>query len=64
MLSKDTEMNWNRIESDWMHFKHDVKEQWDRLSDEQIALRLYSRHDGQAVPAPFGFSINLKDVKK
>ena len=59
MIAKDKEMNWNRIEGEWKHFTHDLKEQWDKLSDADVAVRLYSLHDGRAVPSPFGFSINV-----
>lgn len=29
-------MNWNRIENNWKDFKDQVKEQWAKLSHEQL----------------------------
>ena len=57
-------MDWDRIEGSLKRFKGNARQQWDKLADERVALRLYNHHAGRAVPAPFGFSINLKDVKE
>jgi uncharacterized protein YjbJ (UPF0337 family) len=29
-------MNWNRIEGNWKQFKGSVKEQWGKLTDDQL----------------------------
>ncbi len=29
-------MNWDRIEGNWMQFKGNVKEQWGKLTDDQL----------------------------
>jgi uncharacterized protein YjbJ (UPF0337 family) len=29
-------MDWNRIESNWSRFKASVKQEWDKLTDDQI----------------------------
>ena len=31
-------MNWDRIEGNWMQFKGNVKEQWGKLTDDQIEV--------------------------
>ena len=31
-------MNWNRIEGNWKQFKGNSKEQWGKLSDDQIGV--------------------------
>jgi len=33
---KDTDMNWDRIEGNWKQFKGNVKEQWGKLTDDQL----------------------------
>jgi len=34
--TKETAMNWDRIEGNWKQFKGNVKEQWGKLTDDQI----------------------------
>ncbi len=34
--SRDTEMNWDRIEGNWKQFKGNVKQQWGKLTDDQL----------------------------
>jgi len=29
-------MNWDRIEGNWLQFKGSIKEQWGRLTDDQL----------------------------
>jgi len=29
-------MNWDRVEGNWMQFKGKVKEQWGKLTDDQL----------------------------
>ena len=36
-------MNWSNIESGWMDFKANAKQQWDKLSDQQISDTLGKR---------------------
>jgi len=33
---KDTKMNWDHIEKNWKQFKGNVKEQWGKLTDDQL----------------------------
>jgi len=36
-------MNWSNIESGWMTFKANAKQQWDKLSDQQVSDTLGKR---------------------
>ena len=38
-------MNWSTIESGWKDFKANAKQQWSKLSDEQIENTLGKRED-------------------
>jgi uncharacterized protein YjbJ (UPF0337 family) len=33
---KETTMNWDRIQLDWMHFKDQVRGNWVKLTDEDV----------------------------
>ena len=33
---EDTELNWDRIEGNWKQFKGIVKQQWGKLTDDQL----------------------------
>lgn len=33
-------MNWDRIEDNWKHIKGNVTEQWDDLTEDQLASRI------------------------
>jgi uncharacterized protein YjbJ (UPF0337 family) len=35
-LTKEQVMNWDRVEGNWKQFKGKVKEQWGKLTDDQI----------------------------
>jgi uncharacterized protein YjbJ (UPF0337 family) len=37
-------MNWERIQLDWMHFKDKVRENWVKLTDEDVT-RIGGRRD-------------------
>jgi uncharacterized protein YjbJ (UPF0337 family) len=34
--SREVDMTWNRIESNWKHHAQRVKERWDKLSNEDL----------------------------
>jgi uncharacterized protein YjbJ (UPF0337 family) len=34
--TKESEMDWNRVEGNWKQFKGKVKEQWGRLTDDDL----------------------------
>jgi uncharacterized protein YjbJ (UPF0337 family) len=38
-------MNWSAIESGWSHYKANAKQQWSKLSDEQINDTLGKREN-------------------
>lgn len=38
-------MNWSTIETGWKDFKANAKQQWNKLSDEQIEKTLGKRED-------------------
>ena len=33
-------MDWNRVEGNWKQMKGEVKEQWGKLTDDDLVLRL------------------------
>ena len=35
---KGTKMNWDRIEGNWKQFKGSAKEQWGKLTDDQLDM--------------------------
>ena len=35
---RDSAMNWDRIEGNWKQFKGNIKEQWGKLTDDQITV--------------------------
>jgi uncharacterized protein YjbJ (UPF0337 family) len=37
-LRKEEPMNWDRIEGNWMQFKGKVRQQWGKLSDDDVEL--------------------------
>jgi uncharacterized protein YjbJ (UPF0337 family) len=38
IYSKETAMNWDRIEGNWKQFKGKAKEQWGKLTDNQLEV--------------------------
>ena len=37
-------MDWQRVETDWMRFKHAAKRRWDRLGEQQLEAIRGRRH--------------------
>lgn len=33
-------MNWDRIEGNWKRFKGNVKQQWGKLTDDQLVISM------------------------
>lgn len=50
-------MNWERIQLDWMHFKDKVRENWVKLTDEDVT-RIGGRRDEliDRLQARYGFA--------
>ncbi len=50
-------MNWDRIEGHWDHFKGSVKQQWDKLTDEQLQVIAGKReHLARQIQETYGVS--------
>jgi uncharacterized protein YjbJ (UPF0337 family) len=54
---KETTMNWDRIQLDWMHFKDQVRSNWVKLTDEDVT-RIGGRRDQliNRLQARYGFA--------
>lgn len=50
-------MNWDRIQLDWMHFKDQVRNNWVKLTDEDVT-RIGARRDQliNRLQARYGFA--------
>jgi uncharacterized protein YjbJ (UPF0337 family) len=57
ILNKETLMNWDQIQGDWMHFKASVSGNWVKLTDEDLT-RVGGRREELAkrLQARYGFA--------
>jgi uncharacterized protein YjbJ (UPF0337 family) len=35
-MARETAMNWDQIEGNWLHFKNELRRNWAKLTDEDI----------------------------
>ena len=55
-------MNWDRIEGNWKQFKGKVKEQWGKLTDDQIDISAGRRdHLAGSIQSTYGISKDETD---
>jgi uncharacterized protein YjbJ (UPF0337 family) len=59
MLARETAMNWDQIEVDWMQFKGKIRNNWVKLTDEDLT-RIGGRRKELAsrLQARYGFGRN------
>jgi uncharacterized protein YjbJ (UPF0337 family) len=57
VLNKETPMNWDQIQIDWMQFKGNVRTNWVKLTDEDLT-RIGGRRDElvRRLQARYGFA--------
>jgi uncharacterized protein YjbJ (UPF0337 family) len=55
-------MNWNRIEGNWKQFKGNVKEQWGKLTDDQLD-RIAGRRDQLVgkIQEQYGIAVDMAE---
>ena len=46
MKRGENEMNWDRIEGNWKQIKGNLIEQWDDLTEDQLASRIEESYEG------------------
>jgi len=56
-------MDWNKIEGNWKQFKGSVKEQWGKLTDEQLAA-IAGRREHLAGTIQETYGITKKEAGK
>jgi len=62
-LSKDTLMNWDRIEGNWKQVSGKAKEQWGKLTDDDIDV-VAGRRDQLAGKIQERYGIAKEDAEK
>jgi len=56
-------MNWDRVEGNWKQFKGNVKEQWGKLTDDQLDV-VAGKRDHLAGVIQKTYEITKKKTKK
>lgn len=56
-------MNWDRVEGDWKQIKGSVKEQWGKLSDEQLEV-ITGKQDQLAGNIQEAYGISKEEAQK
>ena len=56
-------MNWDRIEGNWKQYKGSVKEQWGRLTDDQLEV-IAGRREHLAVQLQATYQVTKKEAGK
>jgi len=60
-------MNWDRIEDNWTRIKGNVIEQWDDLTEDQLASRIqetYGIADEEAEPDLTDWQLRLNEINR
>lgn len=60
-------MNWDRIEDNWTRIKGNVIEQWDDLTQDQLASRIqetYGIADDEAEPELTDWQLRLNEINR
>ena len=60
-------MNWDRIEDNWTRIKGNVIEQWDDLTEDQLASRIqetYGITDDEAEPELTDWQLRLNEINR
>ena len=60
-------MNWERIEDNWTRIKGNVIEQWDDLTEDQLASRIqetYGIADDEAEPEFTDWQLRLSEINR
>jgi uncharacterized protein YjbJ (UPF0337 family) len=61
--TKETNMNWDRIEGNWKQFKGNVKEQWGKLTDDQLDV-IAGKRDHLAGRIQELYGISVEEAEK
>lgn len=56
-------MNWDRIEGNWMQFKGNAKEQWGKLTDDQLDV-IAGKRDNLAGRIQESYGITKDEAEK
>jgi len=60
---KDTEMNWDSIEGKWKQFKGNVREQWGKLTDDQLDV-IAGKRDNLAGKIQETYGLSKEEAEK
>jgi uncharacterized protein YjbJ (UPF0337 family) len=61
--TKDTHMNWDRIEGNWKQFKGNAKQQWGKLSDDQLEV-IAGKRDNLSGKIQEAYGISKDETEK
>ncbi len=56
-------MNWDRIEGDWKQFKGNVKQQWGKLTDDQLDV-IAGKRDQLAGQIQKAYGVSKDEAEK